>query len=36
VILVAVCFSVVLGLVGGAFPAWRAARLTPTQALRRG
>lgn len=31
----AVGFAVLLGLVGGAFPAFRAARLTPTQALRR-
>jgi len=31
----AIAFSVVLGLFGGAWPAWRAARLTPTQALRR-
>lgn len=28
--------AVLLGVVGGAFPAFRAARLTPTQALRRG
>jgi ABC-type antimicrobial peptide transport system permease subunit len=33
---VAVGFAVLLGLLGGAVPAWRAARLTPTQALRRG
>lgn len=32
----AVGFAVLLGLVGGAVPAWRAARMTPTQALRRG
>jgi len=25
----------VLGLVGGAWPAWRAARMSPTQAMRR-
>lgn len=32
---IAVVFSMLLGLVGGALPALRAARLTPTQALRR-
>ncbi|MBL8728392.1 MAG: ABC transporter permease, partial [Planctomycetes bacterium] len=32
----AIVFAGVLGLVGGMFPAWRAARMTPTQALRRG
>jgi putative ABC transport system permease protein len=32
----AVVFSLVLGLVGGAWPAWRAARLAPTAALRQG
>jgi putative ABC transport system permease protein len=31
----AVAFSLALGLIGGAWPAWRAARMTPTQALRR-
>lgn len=31
----AVAFSVGLGLVGGAWPAWRAARLSPTVAMRR-
>lgn len=36
VLTVAVVFSVVLGLIGGAWPALRAARMTPTQALRRG
>ena len=30
-----VAFAVLLGLFGGAIPAWRAARLTPTEALRR-
>lgn len=34
--LVAVVFAVMLGLIGGAWPAMRAARMTPTQALRRG
>jgi ABC-type antimicrobial peptide transport system permease subunit len=33
---IAVGFAIGLGLVGGAFPAWRASRLLPTQALRRG
>lgn len=33
---VAVVFSLLLGLVGGAWPAWRAARLSPTAAMRRG
>jgi putative ABC transport system permease protein len=36
VLLAAVGFSLVLGLVGGAWPAWRAARMKPTQALRQG
>ena len=36
VAIVAVIVALVLGLIGGAFPAWRAARMTPTQALRRG
>jgi putative ABC transport system permease protein len=31
---IAVAFSVLLGLLGGAVPAWRAARLLPTHALR--
>jgi putative ABC transport system permease protein len=31
-----IAFAAALGLVGGLFPAWRAARMTPTQALRRG
>lgn len=35
VLITAVMFSLFLGLVGGAWPAWRAARMTPTQALRR-
>jgi ABC-type lipoprotein release transport system permease subunit len=35
VMAVSVVFAVLLGLVGGAFPALRAARLRPTQALRR-
>jgi putative ABC transport system permease protein len=33
---VAVTVAIVLGIIGGAFPALRAARMTPTQALRRG
>lgn len=32
---VSVLFAALLGLVGGLFPAWRAARMTPVQALRR-
>lgn len=32
----AVIFSLALGLLGGAWPAWRAARLNPTEAMRRG
>jgi len=35
VLLTAAIFSVLLGLLGGAIPAWRAARLEPTEALRR-
>jgi putative ABC transport system permease protein len=35
VLVTAVLFSLGLGLVSGAWPAWRAARLTPTEALRR-
>jgi putative ABC transport system permease protein len=35
VLVTAVAFSLFLGLVSGAWPAWRAARLTPTEALRR-
>jgi putative ABC transport system permease protein len=31
----AVLFSLVLGLIGGTWPAWRAARMSPTQAMRR-
>lgn len=34
VLITAVFFSLVLGLFGGAWPAWRAARLKPTEALR--
>ena len=33
---VAILFAAGLGIVGGVLPAWRAARMTPTQALRRG
>jgi len=36
VAITAVIVAVVLGIVGGAWPAFRAARLRPTQALRRG
>ena len=36
VVLVAVVFASGLGRFGGALPAWRAARLRPTEALRRG
>jgi putative ABC transport system permease protein len=35
VLLVAVAFATGLGVLGGAYPAWRAARLRPTEALRR-
>jgi ABC-type lipoprotein release transport system permease subunit len=35
VLATAVIFSLVLGLLGGAIPAWRAARLEPTEAMRR-
>jgi putative ABC transport system permease protein len=35
VLVTAVLFSLLLGLLGGAWPAFRAARLRPTQALRR-
>jgi ABC-type antimicrobial peptide transport system permease subunit len=31
----AVTFSLLLGLLGGAWPAWRAARMKPIEALRR-
>jgi len=36
VLLSSVAFALLLGLLGGAWPAWRAARLNPTNALRRG
>jgi putative ABC transport system permease protein len=36
VLVTAVSFALLLGLLGGAWPAWRAARLAPTEALRRG
>lgn len=35
VLVTAVLFSLGLGLVGGLVPAWKAARMTPTEALRR-
>jgi len=35
VLATAICFSLVLGVLGGAWPAWRAARMKPTEALRR-
>jgi putative ABC transport system permease protein len=35
VLIVAMFFSLMLGLLGGAIPAWRAARLRPTVAMRR-
>lgn len=33
---IAIAFAMLLGLIGGAVPAWRASRLLPTKALRRG
>ena len=36
VLIIAVFFSLLLGLAGGAIPAWRAARMSPTVAMRRG
>lgn len=36
VLVTSVLFALVLGLLGGAWPAWRAARLQPTLALRHG
>lgn len=35
VLAIAVGFSLLLGVLGGAWPAWRAARMRPTEALRR-
>ena len=35
VLTTAVSVSLVLGLLGGAYPAWKASRLSPTEALRR-
>jgi len=34
--LTSILFAACLGIVGGVVPAWRASRMTPTQALRRG
>ena len=34
VLVTSVLFALVLGLAGGAWPAWRAARMKPTAALR--
>jgi ABC-type antimicrobial peptide transport system permease subunit len=34
-IAVAITFALLLGIIGGAIPAYRASRMTPTQALRR-
>ena len=36
VILTAVCLAIVVGLLGGVLPAWRASRLKPVDALRIG
>ncbi len=36
VVATAIVYALGLGLVGGAWPAWRAARMLPTEALRRG
>lgn len=36
VLTIAVLFSMLLGMLGGAIPAWKASRLRPTEALRRG
>lgn len=36
VLVTAITFAVLLGLVGGAIPAWRAARMKPVDAMRRG
>jgi putative ABC transport system permease protein len=33
---IAIAFAIMLGLLGGAWPAWRAARVKPTTALRQG
>jgi ABC-type antimicrobial peptide transport system permease subunit len=35
VLIIAVTFSMLLGLIGGAWPAFRACRMKPTEALRR-
>ena len=36
VLVTAIVFSLILGMLGGAWPAWRAARMRPTDALRHG
>ncbi|MEX1025658.1 MAG: ABC transporter permease [Planctomycetota bacterium] len=36
VLLTAITFAILLGLIGGTIPAWKAARMSPTEALRRG
>jgi ABC-type antimicrobial peptide transport system permease subunit len=35
VLVVSILFALVLGLLGGGLPAWRAARLSPVKALGR-
>jgi putative ABC transport system permease protein len=36
ILLGAIIFAAMLGILGGAIPAWRAARMRPTEAMRRG